>query len=219
MKNLSVLTCMLIIVLSGIQAQTVYVDALVAPAMVTYAEAIKGQQNETEKNLVAIRNAQALVQTQLQTANNLHNKFLKGLREVSGTVKNALVIKRIYETSTDIINELQDAAQVAADHPQYAVFAARALNNFRRRALQVSADVSRVITPGETNLMDAGERQRLLSSIHRDLTLMWGVAYGISRSIKNAVRAGFFKRLNPFQKWINEDARIMRNILREAASS
>lgn len=200
-------------------AQTVYVDALVAPAMVTYAEALKGQQNVAEKNLTEIRNAQVLVQAQLQTANRLHNKFLKGLKEVSGTVKNALVIKRIYETSTDIVDELQEAVQVAADYPQYAVFATRALNNFRQRSLQLSADVSRVIAQGETNLMDSGERQRLLQSIHRDLLLMWGATYGISRSIKTAVRVGFFRRLNPFQKWVNEDARIMRNILKDASST
>lgn len=219
MKMSIILSCVLIMALAETKAQTVYVDALVAPAMVTYAEALKGQQNDADKNLKAIRDSQALVQAQLQIANNLHNKFLNGLKEVSATVKNALVIKRIYETSADIVNELQEATQVAAEHPGYAVFATRALNNFRQRALQLSADVSRIIAQGETNLMDSGERQRLLLSIHRDLKLMWGAAYGISRSIKTAVRVGFWRRLNPFQKWVNEDARIMRNILREAASS
>ncbi|MCL4638326.1 MAG: hypothetical protein M5Z89_04985 [Olivibacter sp.] len=200
-------------------AQRVYVDLLVAPAMVVYANALKGQQNDAERNLKNVRNGQILVQGQLQVANDLHDKVLKGLREVSGTVNNALTIKRIYETSSDIIAEVQDAVELAAQNPQYAIFASRAVSTFRQRAIQLSADVSRVIAGGENNMMDSGERQRLLQSIHRDLRLIWGAAYGMNASMKAAIRAGFWRSLNPFSSWVSQDARIMRNILREAASS
>ncbi|WP_312352579.1 hypothetical protein [Sphingobacterium siyangense] len=219
MKKSILISCLLIFALSEAHTQTVYVDALVAPAMVVYAQALKEQQNDAVSNLKEIRNAQILVQGQLKIANNLHNKFLKGLREVSGTVKNALTIKRIYETSSDIINELQEAIQIAREHPEYAVFAVRASNNFKQRALQLSSDVTRITAGGDSNLMDSGERQRLLLSVHRDLKLIWGTVYAMSRSIKTAVQAGFWRRINPFQRWVNEDARLMRNILKEAASN
>lgn len=220
MKKLVLLSCIPIcMAMQEAFAQTVYVDALVAPAMVTYAEALKSEQNAADRNLKDIRTTQALVQRQLQIANNLHNKVLKGLQEVSGVVNNALVIKRIYETSADIVGELEEAVQTAAQHPQYAIFASRAVNTFRQRAIQLTADVSRVVAGGEVNLMDSGERQRLLQSIHRDLKLMWGSAYGISYSIKTAVRTGFWRSMNPFSTWVNRDARIMRDILKDAASS
>lgn len=213
------LTILFSLVGSAVRAQMVYVDALVAPAMVVYAEQLKSGQNEADRNLKDIRNAQTLVQRQLRVANDLHQKVLKGLNEVSGAVKNALVIKRIYETSADIVAELQEAVEVAAQHPQYSIFAARAVTGFRQRAVQLSADVAKVVAGGEHNLMDSGERQRLLQSIHRDLKLMWGSVHGISYAIKRAERTGFWKSMNPFSTWVNQDSRIMRDILIDAASS
>lgn len=220
MKKTIILSCVL--ALTGIiktKAQTVYVDLLVAPAMIVYAEGLKSEQNEAKNELGLIRDGQALVQGQLQVANNLHNKFLKGLKEVSRVVNNAVVIKRIYETSADIISEVGETAELAAQHPQYAIFASRGVADFRQRAIKLTADVTSVVTGGEANLMDSGERQRLLQNIHLELRLIYITAYGMNNSIRTAIQAGFWRRLNPFARWVNPDAAIMRDILINAAAT
>jgi hypothetical protein len=220
MKKTIILSCVL--ALTGIiktKAQTVYVDLLVAPAMIVYAEGLKSEQNEAKSELGLIRDGQALVQGQLQVANNLHNKFLKGLKEVSGVVNNAVVIKRIYETSADIISEVGETAELAAQHPQYAIFASRGVADFRQRAIKLSADVTSVVTGGEANLMDSGERQRLLQNIHLELRLIYITAYGMNNSIRRAIQSGFWRSLNPFARWVNTDAAIMRDILINAAAT
>lgn len=220
MKKTIILSCVLAV--TGViktNAQTVYVDLLVAPAMVVYVEALKSEQNEAKRNLGFIRDGQVLVQGQLQVANKLHNKLLKGLKEVSGAVNNAVVIKRIYETSADIISEVRETAELAAQNPQYAIFASRGVTAFRQRAIKLSADVSSVITGGETNLMDSGERQRLLQNIHLELRLIYATAYGMNSSIRTAIQVGFWRRLNPFSRWVNPDAGIMRDILIDAAAT
>jgi len=220
MKKTIILSCVL--ALTGVtrtNAQTVYVDLLVAPAMVVYAEALKSEQNEAKRNLRFIRDGKALVNGQLHVANNLHNKLLKGLKEVSGVVNNAVVIKRIYEISADIISEVGETAELAAQNPQYAIFASSGVSAFRQRAIKLSGDVTSVITGGETNLMDSGERQRLLQNIHLELKLIYATAYGMNNSIRSAIQAGFWRRINPFARWVNPDAAIMRDILRNAAAT
>src|SRR5690606_3474375 len=198
--------------------QTVYMDASVIFALNQYDNSLKSKQNETHSLQQKIRNGQTFVQAQLQTANNLHERFLKGLCELSGVVNDALVIARIYEVSSDIVGELQDAVRVPAQYPHYAIFASRAINNFRQRSINLSGDVARVITGGENNLMDSGERHRLLGEILIELRLMRGAAFGISSSIKRAVQLGFFRSMNPFQTWVNQDAQVIRRILKDAAA-
>lgn len=194
----------------------VYIDILTAPAMLANAPLIRGEMRKTNDNLGAIQRGQLYIQTQLGLANDLQRTILKGLQEVSGTVRNAITIRQIYDTSTDVIEEMQDAVRLAADNPQFAIFAYRSTSIFRERALALYAEVSGILQQEETNLLSAGERQQLLNRIYRDLKLLWGAAYGINFALKTAVRAGFWYSLNPFKVWVNHDTRIMRDIMRNA---
>lgn len=194
----------------------VYIDILTAPAMLTSGPLIRAEMKKTNENLDAIQRGQLYLQTQLSLANDLQGKILKGLQEVSGTVRNALTVRQIYETSTDVIEEMQDAVRLAADNPQFAIFAYRSTGIFRERALELYAEVSQILQQEDTNLLSAGERQQLLLRVYRDLKLLWVAAYGINYSMKTAIRAGFWYSLNPFKVWVNRDVRIMRDIVRNA---
>lgn len=195
------------------RAQTVYVDLLTAPMMAIYANQLEEQQKETNKNLSNIQKTQVLIQTQLEAANELQKKIHKGLSQVSQTVSNAVTVKRIYECSQDILNELQEAVELASDYPAYLLFAKESATEFQMRAVEMTTEVSRVLTSSETNLMDAGERQKLLNYIYTEIRLLYGAAYGITHSIRWAVRRGFWKSLLPFSRWVNQDSRIMREVL------
>lgn len=199
-----------------LNAQQVYIDVLTAPAMVAYAEAIKGQQNKTNNNLTAIERGQLLVMGQLKIANDLQDKVLKGLTEISGTLSNAMTIKEIYNTAQDIIAESTEAVQIAANNPAYVIFATQSANEFKRRALAMSGEVSRILTGGETNMMDAGERQKLLNYIYTELRLLYATAYGVKHSMYWARQNGFWRSINPFATWVNQDVSIMRDVINRA---
>ncbi|MCL4638327.1 MAG: hypothetical protein M5Z89_04990 [Olivibacter sp.] len=216
MKTLILILLSLTLMMPSIARSQIYVDVLTAPAMTTYAPIIKREMRNTNDNLNAIQQGQMYLQTQLALANELQNKVLKGLREVSGTVRNALTIRQIYETSSDIISEMQDVVQLASQNPQYSIFAYRSASIFRQRALELYAEVAQIVTEHEANFLDAGERQQLLLRVYRDLRLLYGAAYGINLSMKTAIRSGFWRSLNPFQAWVNQDVRIMKDIIRNA---
>lgn len=196
----------------------IYVDVLTAPQMTAiHAPGIRSELKKTNNELSAIKRGQLFLQTQLGLANDLQQKVLTGLQQVSGTLRNALTIRQIYETSADIIGEMQEVVEIAADNPQFSIFAYRSANIFRQRALELYAEVARILTEDEINLLDAGERQQLLLRVYRDIRLLYGAAYSINFSMKTAIRTGFWRRLNPFKIWVNQDSRIMRDIIRNAS--
>lgn len=196
----------------------IYVDVLTAPQMTAiHAPGIRSELKKTNNELSAIKRGQLFLQTQLGLANDLQQKVLTGLQQVSGTLRNALTIRQIYETSADIIGEMQEVVEIAADNPQFSIFAYRSANIFRQRALELYAEVARILTEDEINLLDAGERQQLLLRVYRDIRLLYGAAYSINFSMKTAIRTGFWRSLNPFKIWVNQDSRIMRDIIRNAS--
>ena len=196
----------------------IYVDVLTAPQMTAiHAPGIRSELKKNNNELSAIKRGQLFLQTQLGLANDLQQKVLTGLQQVSGTLRNALTIRQIYETSADIIGEMQEVVEIAADNPQFSIFAYRSANIFRQRALELYAEVARILTEDEINLLDAGERQQLLLRVYRDIRLLYGAAYSINFSMKTALRTGFWRSLNPFKIWVNQDSRIMRDIIRNAS--
>lgn len=153
---------------------------------------------------------------QLQIANDLHDKVLKGLTQVSGTLSNALTVREIYSASSEIVTNTQEAVRLAAGNPILTVFAVKSANEFKRRALSMSSEVGRILTGGESNMMDAGERQRLLNYIHTEIRLLGATAFAVKFNMEYAKMYGIWNSLNPFRRWVNQDVQIMNEIIQKA---
>jgi len=216
MKKLLVSLVFIIGMMNTNFAQIVYVDILTAPAMVTYAAALKNEQEKTNDNLTAIQRGQIAVMGQLQIANDLHQRVLNGLTQVSGTLSNAMTVKEIYNSSADIVTNTKEALDLAKGNPLLLIFATKASNEFKRRALAMTTEVSRILTGGENNMMDAGERQKLLNYIYDEIRLLAATAYTVKYNMYYAKMNGIWNTLNPFNAWINNDVQIMRGVIEQA---
>lgn len=204
--------------ISGVNcfSQTVYVDVLTAPAMLAYSGTLKTQQEKTNTNLSNIQKGQVLVNAQLKVANDLHDKVLKGLTQVSQTLNNALTVKEIYSTSVDIVNDTKETIQLAAGNPVLTVFAVNSAKIFKERALLMTAEITRVLTSGETNMMDAGERQKLLNYLHTEIRLLGANVYMMKESMYWAKMNGIWNTLNPFRAWVNQDEMIIKSVMQRS---
>ena len=98
MKKFSLKIAMLLFPLWGTIgfAQNTYIDPTVTAAMILYSENLKAKQNEVIEETSKLKDAQAWVGTQMVAANDIQNKILKGLKEVSGTLQNGIQVKEIY---------------------------------------------------------------------------------------------------------------------------
>ena len=198
-------------------AQELVFDPTTSGAMLVSSSVINGQLNTTNNNLTAINRAQLAVSGQLVIVNDLQNKIYKGLSEVSAIVNNLYSIKEIAETASDIVTDVGKAVSIARSNPVLLLFAEQGARDFQQRAIGLSAEVGAyVLKGGNSNLMDAGERRKLLNHIAAELRILRGLAYGMQRAMYWAQMRGIWKSLNPWSSWENQDVRIANSVISEA---
>jgi len=195
-------------------AQAVYIDPATAAAMAVHSGIINSQLNNTNNKLTLIQTGQLAVTGQLTVVNSLQKDIYKGLSEVSSVMTNLLAIKDIAEISSDIVTDVNQAAQLAQSDPVLLLFAQQGASEFKTRATALAAEVSAfILQGGQNNLMDSGERAKLLNRIVTELSIIRGVAYGMYRTMYYAKMRGILNSLNPYSGFINIDRQIGDNIL------
>jgi len=197
--------------------QEIVVDPATAAAIALNSSTINGQLNTTNNKLDLIQRGQAAVSTQLVAANNLQNKIYKGLSEVASVINNLTSIKDIYDCGTDIISDTEASLKLAQKDPLLLLFAERGARDFETRATTLATDVSAfVLQGGAANLMNSGERAKLLNHILTQMQILRGIAYGMDRAMYWAQINGIFRSLNPWAEWRNQDVRIATEVINNA---
>lgn len=206
------------IIFSGVvQAQTLVIDPAVSSAIAVNSSTINGQLNNTNNKLDLIQKGQLAVSGQLVIANSVQNKIFQGLSQVASILQNLTVIKEIGECGIDIVNDVQASVKLAKSDPVLLLFAERGARDFQLRATELAAEVSAfVLKGGNGNLMDSGERGRLLNHIADQMRILRGIAYGMDRAMYWAKINGVFRSLHPWAEWQNQDVRIANDVLTNA---
>ncbi|WP_324759056.1 hypothetical protein [Sphingobacterium thalpophilum] len=213
-KFLSFLGCYLFLLTAHAQ---IYIDPAVAAATSVHAGVMNSQLNDVNSNLTLIQRGQLAVTGQLLIVNDLQDKIYKGLSEVSGVVRSLLTVKDIAGISLDIVNDVEKAMNIASGNPALLLFAEAGAREFKTRATNLATEVSAfVLKGGKDNLMDSGERAKLLNRIRTELTILRGVAYGMHRSMYWAKQRGILNSLNPYAGFINIDKQIADDIIRNS---
>ena len=210
------LIILLVTALNSAFAQELVVDPAVAAAIAVNAGVINGQLNTTNNKLDLIQKGQLAVSSQLVIVNNLQNKIYQGLSQVASVINNLATIKDIADCGSDIINDVEASVNLAKSDPVLLLFAEQGARDFETRSVRLAADVSAFVLKGGNNLMDSGERGKLLNHIANEMRILRGIAYGMNRSMYWAKINGIFRSLNPWAEWQNQDVRIANDVLTNA---
>jgi hypothetical protein len=197
-------------------AQEVVVDPTTSAAILVNSGVINSQLNTTNNNLSAIQKGQLAITGQLVIVNKLQNDIYKGLSQVASVVSNLTSIKEIASCGTDIVNDVGQAVTIAKSDPVLLLFAEQGAREFETRAVTLSADVSAFVLKGGSNLMDAGERGKLLYHIESEMEILRGIAYGMGRAMYWAKMRGIWASLNPWEEWKNMDVQIANDVINNA---
>lgn len=197
-------------------AQELVVDPATSAAIAVNSAVINGQLNTTNNNLSAIQKGQLAVTGQLVIVNDLQNKIYTGLSQVASVINNLTAIKEIASCGTDIVNDVGQAVTIAKSDPVLLLFAEEGAREFQTRAVTLAADVSAFVLKGGSNLMDAGERGKLLNHIESEMQILRGIAYGMGRAMYWAKMRGIWASLNPWAEWKNMDVQIANDVLNNA---
>jgi hypothetical protein len=199
------------------KAQEVVVDPTTSAAIIVNSAVINGQLNTTNNNLSLIQKGQLAVSGQLVIVNKLQNDIYTGLSQVASVINNLTTIKEIATCGTDIVSDVEQATTYAKQDPVLLLFAEQGAREFETRAVTLATDVSAfVLQSGGKNLMDSGERGKLLNHIEREMEILRGIAYGMQRAMYWAKINGLWRSLNPWATWQNEDVRIANDTINNA---
>jgi hypothetical protein len=214
MKILSIILMVLSLHLANAQ---VYIDPTVAAATATHAGVINNQLNNVNENLTLIQRGQLAITGQLTIANELQNHIYRGLSEVSGVMRSLLAVKDITEISSDILENVDKALLIAKANPILLLFAEEGAREFKTRATNLALEVGTfALKGGKENLMDSGERAKILNFIRTELNILRGIAFGMQRSMFWAQQRGILQSLNPYSTFINIDKSIADDIIRNS---
>jgi hypothetical protein len=198
-------------------AQELVVDPTTSAAIAVNAAVINGQLNTTNNKLDLIQKGQLAVTGQLTIVNTLQNDIYKGLSQVASVLSNLTTIKEIAECGSDIVSDVEASLVLAKSDPVLLLFAQKGAQDFESRAVTLSADVSAfVLKGGSNNLMNSGERGKLLNHIASEMRILRGIAYGMDRAMYWAQINGIIRSLNPWATWQNEDVRIANSVINNA---
>jgi len=215
MKNM--LFIMLFMLARSAFAQEIVVDPATSAAIMVNSGVINGQLNTTNNNLSLIQKGQLAVTGQLVIVNNLQNKIYQGLSQVASVINNLSTIKEIADCGTDILSDVEQSVVLAKSDPVLLLFAERGAREFETRAATLAADVSAfVLKPGGQNLMDSGERGKLLNHIETEMQILRGIAYGMQRAMYWTKMRGIWSSLNPWETWKNMDVQIANDVINNA---
>ena len=194
-------------------AQNTYIDVTTTLALKLYSDNLENQQEKTIEQQTKLQQAQTWVSTQMAVANNIQNKVLKGLNEVSGTLKNGVQVVSIYNELDRCLQYSNDILTLTSNKPQYSVFGVKATQKAYEQVIKLSTDVTDLLKPGELNLATAGDRYKLLFLVSQNVTMLKIWLLATKLNIERAIRLGWFQSLNPFQGYINTDMSIVENIM------
>ena len=197
-------------------AQELVVDPTTSAAVLVNSSVINGQLNTTNNNLSLIQKGQLAVTGQLVIVNKLQNDIYTGLSQVASVINNLTSIKEIADCGTDIVSDVEQAAILAKSDPVLLLFAEQGAREFETRAVTLAADVSAFVLKGGSNLMDAGERGKLLNHIETEMEVLRGIAYGMQRAMYWAKMRGLWNSLNPWETWKNQDVQIANDVINNA---
>ncbi|WP_114752058.1 hypothetical protein [Pleomorphovibrio marinus] len=215
---MKILTILLFIFTCGWSIAQVYVDPAVAGAQAAHAAVINTQLNNTNERLTLIERGQLAVTGNLTIVNTMQEKLYAGLTEVSAILTNLANVREIARIAAGISGDVRDIMELARENPVFLVFAEQNATLFQQRATALALEVQQfALKGGKDNLMDAGERAKIINTILNELLILRSYTYGMYRSMQFTAMKGLFKSLNPFQGYIEMDLANMDNILRKRA--
>ena len=216
MKKKFLMMFLFCIFLKIANAQELVVDPTTSAAVLVNSAVINGQLNTTNNNLSLIQKGQLAVTGQLVIVNKLQNDIYTGLSQVASVINNLTSIKEIADCGTDVVSDVEQAAVLAKSDPVLLLFAEQGAREFETRAITLAADVSAFVLKGGSNLMDAGERGKLLNHIETEMEVLRGIAYGMQRAMYWAKMRGLWNSLNPWATWKNMDVQIANDVVNNA---
>jgi len=167
----------------------------------SYLNTIRNRLDDINVNVSSV----VLVQTLI------HNS----LTQVNQALKSGIAAAQIIQISSEIVQESNAMIAIASSEPYLLLFAEDVARQMKSRGINLVSEVSAfVLREGSNVLMDYEKRDALLRKIILELKVMRALCYSMGRSMYWAKVNGVLKTANPYRNFVNQDARMAEDIIR-----
>ncbi|MEO8870200.1 MAG: hypothetical protein ABI357_05150 [Granulicella sp.] len=194
--------------------QTLNIDPALTAAVGVAAVNENNQLTDMKHNQSKIIAAQTSTTALVNKINTLQQKTLDGLQQVSTAVRNAYQIVLSYQIISKIYDYQSKMLAECVKDPLASLLAYKIEKEMIDKSLGYYNQIATLIlASGKDNLMDTGERCKLLDNIVNSLQVLEGYSFNCYYTVHLAVLNGVFKSLNPFSTYTNNDKRIINQIM------
>ncbi|MFD2742435.1 MULTISPECIES: hypothetical protein [Sphingobacterium] len=117
---------------------------------------------------------------------------------------------------TEIINQQKRIIGIVFTYPEFMLLAIDAERDMAEKAVQLTRYLTGLfISISDLNQMKASDRRILYGHVLQELRAIAGASRGLAITMYYSTRKKLLNSLNPFSAYINEDKRIVDNILRQ----
>lgn len=197
-------------------AQVLTVDPAMAAAVATSNAIENSNMQKMRDKQSAIETLQASTAATVNFITQWQTKLYNGLTQVSGTLKNAWQVVDCGKSLVAIVNNYSKMINLAsADPVLFAIIVDLQPDLVQRATLAYSNISSLVLAEKKDLLMDAGERMTILREVQTQLKIIEAMTTSGVFKLEWIKKQGIINALNPFSLYVQRDANIVQDILRQ----
>lgn len=176
--------------------------------------ALTAADRNTIKRLETIREYKEKALENLTIVQTVQARVYSGLTQINSALKNGRMVKDCYAILEDIVKYQKQVTEYAKDDPVLLLFAEKSEADFKKKSIDLIFYISDFVTKHDKDvLMDTGKRDELVAHIQRELRILRALSYSAKNQMYYASFGSKLEKLNPWQSYVNQDKRLVKEIL------
>ena len=167
-----------------------------------------------ERYLEKIKRSLSRINLNMATVATAQGLMYSGLSNVEGALRNGLMLKEMLHICSEILSYSSAMVEMGRKQPYLLLFAEEMAATVRVRSTGLITELSSfVLHSGSNILMDYNARDELMKKVSEELHIILGLCYGGWKAMFWASQKGMIRSINPFARFVNEDRRMVNDIL------
>lgn len=195
-------------------AQTKQFDIPNVEAKVAQSKKLKTKHDDLRDNQIVSTATQTVAEGEgkkfKDKVRDIHARLIK----IGGILRDAQKLAQALKIIDDILDYQGDIVGIAKEDPKLVVFAANSQKLIVKRATNLSKFIGLIpLQYNDWNVISDTDRKDMIEHIITELRVIRGNAYGLKNQLKYAKQYNYWSQLNPWQGYINQDKRLVDEIL------
>ena len=176
--------------------------------------ALTAADRNTIKRLETIREYKEKALENLTIVQTVQARVYFGLTQINSALKNGKMVKDCFAILEDIVKYQKQVTEYAKDDPVLLLFAEKSEADFKKKSIDLVFYIGDFVTKYDKDvLMDTGKRDELVSHMQRELRILRALSYSAKNQMYYASFGSKLEKLNPWQSYVNQDKRLVKEIL------